>query len=184
MRVCLAGRHAPALLRMVAVLLGAMTFSAASSAANLYVTTTGNNAGNCQTLGAPCLTIAYALSQAAAGDTITIVRDDGSYNHYRIMLSSTVQIWDMAGPGAFVAEFDGKGLKEPDGSAKVAYQQYPLPPATADTVDPPPPRPASTVSPSPPPSPAPNTAVAQRRMFVCASVSASSTAPPGRCWPG
>ncbi len=72
MRVCLAGRHAPALLRMVAVLLGAMTFSAASSSANLYVTTTGNNAGNCQTLGAPCLTIAYALSQAAAGDTINI----------------------------------------------------------------------------------------------------------------
>ena len=36
------------------------------------MTTTGNNAGNCQTLGAPCLTIAYALSQAAAGDTINI----------------------------------------------------------------------------------------------------------------
>ncbi|MFO0714703.1 MAG: Stp1/IreP family PP2C-type Ser/Thr phosphatase [Sandaracinus sp.] len=46
-----------------------------------------------------------------------------------------------------VAEFDGTALKEPDGS-KVAYQQYPLPPATADTIDPPPPRPAS-LKPSP-----------------------------------
>lgn len=52
-------------------------------------------------------TATLSVTGAAAGDTITIVRDDGSYNHYRIMLSSTVQIWDMAGPGAFVAEFDG-----------------------------------------------------------------------------
>jgi Right handed beta helix region len=39
----------------------------------LYVATTGSDAGNCQTIGTPCLTVSYALTQAAAsGDTINI----------------------------------------------------------------------------------------------------------------
>ncbi|GAB4195671.1 MAG: hypothetical protein OHK0013_02100 [Sandaracinaceae bacterium] len=40
-----------------------------------------------------------------------------------------------------IADFDGTGLKEPSPDAKVAYQQYPLPPAAPDHQDAPPPRP-------------------------------------------
>jgi hypothetical protein len=68
----------------------------------------------------------------------------------RDLVDAANQLIAMANAGGghdnitvIVAEFDGKGLKEPDGSAKVAYQQYPLPPASPDTVDPPPPRPTS-----------------------------------------
>jgi hypothetical protein len=47
-----------------------------SSAAgvNLYVSTTGSDGGgnNCQTAGSPCATLAYALTQAVASDTILI----------------------------------------------------------------------------------------------------------------
>ena len=58
---------------MAATWLVSALFANAGSAATLYVSTTGNNAGNCQTPGSPCLTIAYALSQAAAsGDSINI----------------------------------------------------------------------------------------------------------------
>ncbi|MGL4233335.1 MAG: hypothetical protein ACRCWJ_18350, partial [Casimicrobium sp.] len=46
---------------------------ASAGAATLYVAPSGSNAGNCQTVGTPCQTIAYALTQAAAsGDTINI----------------------------------------------------------------------------------------------------------------
>jgi serine/threonine protein phosphatase PrpC len=68
----------------------------------------------------------------------------------RDLVDASNQLIAMANAGGghdnitvIVAEFDGKALKEPDGSAKVAYQQYPLPPASPDTVDPPPPRPTS-----------------------------------------
>jgi hypothetical protein len=51
----------------------ACLFSLNANAVPLYVATTGADAGNCQTVGTPCLTVAYALTQAAAsGDTINI----------------------------------------------------------------------------------------------------------------
>jgi hypothetical protein len=51
----------------------AATSALSIQAVPLYVATSGTNAGNCQTIGTPCLTIAYALTQAAAsGDTINI----------------------------------------------------------------------------------------------------------------
>ncbi len=57
----------------MAAALASAVFAGNGLAANLYVATTGSNAGNCQSAGSPCLTIAYALSQAAAsGDTINV----------------------------------------------------------------------------------------------------------------
>ena len=47
----------------------------AFGAPNLVVSTTGSDTGNC--LVTPCHTLGYAISQAAAGDTITI--DAGTY---------------------------------------------------------------------------------------------------------
>ncbi|MBN8610359.1 MAG: Stp1/IreP family PP2C-type Ser/Thr phosphatase [Deltaproteobacteria bacterium] len=68
----------------------------------------------------------------------------------RDLVDASNQLIAMANAGGghdnitvIVAEFDGQALKEPDGAAKVAYQQYPLPPATPDNTDPPPPRPTS-----------------------------------------
>lgn len=44
-----------------------------SEAATLYVATGGSNVGTCQVSGSPCLTISYALSQAAvSGDSISV----------------------------------------------------------------------------------------------------------------
>ena len=49
------------------------TIATSSEAATLYVATSGTNAGTCQISGSPCLTVTYALSQAAAaGDTINV----------------------------------------------------------------------------------------------------------------
>jgi protein phosphatase len=50
-----------------------------------------------------------------------------------------------------VADFDGTDLKEPTPSARVAYQQYPLPPAAPDANDAPPPRPAQVKAATPKP---------------------------------
>lgn len=49
------------------------TLSHVALSAQLYVAPGGVNAGNCQTLATPCLTVSYALSQAAvSGDTVNI----------------------------------------------------------------------------------------------------------------
>ncbi len=50
-------------------------------ASNLFVATTGSNAGanNCQTAGTPCATLAYALTQAATGTGDTIEISPGTY---------------------------------------------------------------------------------------------------------
>jgi protein phosphatase len=65
------------------------------------------------------------------------------------LVQAAAQLIAMANAGGghdnitvVLAEFDGVGLKEPSTDAKVAYQQYPLPPAAADANDAPPPRPA------------------------------------------
>jgi len=67
----------------------------------------------------------------------------------RDLVEAANQLIAMANAGGghdnitvIIAEFDGTGLKEPAADAKVAYQQYPLPPAGPDAIDPPPPRPA------------------------------------------
>ncbi len=67
----------------------------------------------------------------------------------RDLVDAANQLIAMANAGGghdnitvILAEFDGTGLKEPASDAKVAYQQYPLPPAGPDAVDPPPPRPS------------------------------------------
>jgi len=43
-----------------------------SAAGDRYVATTGSDAGACDNVASPCLTIAYAVAQATAGDTIHI----------------------------------------------------------------------------------------------------------------
>lgn len=48
-----------------------------SAAGDRYVATTGSDAGTCDNIASPCLTIAYAVAQATAGDTIHIAA--GSY---------------------------------------------------------------------------------------------------------
>src|ERR1700722_16839273 len=58
----------------VAVAGGAVLATPASAVGvNLFVATTGSDtANNCQTSGTPCATLAHALSQAVASDTIMI----------------------------------------------------------------------------------------------------------------
>lgn len=73
------------------LLTGLLTGLAAltSVAATLYVATTGVNAGNCQTSGSPCLTVTYALSQAAAsGDSINVAA--GTYTEELTINKSVV----------------------------------------------------------------------------------------------
>ena len=55
----------------------------ASAAATLTISPTGSDTGNC--VGSPCLTLGYALTQAAASDTITV--DAGTYD---VSASTTV----------------------------------------------------------------------------------------------
>jgi hypothetical protein len=54
--------------------------SVSATGMDLYVATTGSNSGpnNCQVQVSPCLTVMYAVSQAASGDSIHIAA--GSYN--------------------------------------------------------------------------------------------------------
>ena len=44
----------------------------------LFVSPTGSDTNNCQTIGSPCATLGYALSQAAASDTIMVAA--GTYH--------------------------------------------------------------------------------------------------------
>ena len=78
------GRHGIRLGRVVAVaalVLGSgsvvalVTATSAAAATTLKVATTGSDTGNCQ--ASNCLTLGYALSQAAAGDTILL--EPGTY---------------------------------------------------------------------------------------------------------
>jgi hypothetical protein len=54
------------------------TMPVVASGTVLYVATTGTDTGTCQTSSSPCLTISYALTQAASGDTISIAA--GTYD--------------------------------------------------------------------------------------------------------
>jgi len=79
--------HAGGLARALAA--AALLLAGSSPAATLYVSTAGSNAGNCQTVGTPCQTITYALSQAAAaGDSIDIAA--GTYTEELTIAKSVV----------------------------------------------------------------------------------------------
>ena len=61
----------------------------------------------------------------------------------RDLVDAATQLISMANAGGghdnitvVLAEFDGTALKEPDSSARVAYQQYPLPPAPPEEDEP------------------------------------------------
>src|ERR1039458_5588234 len=78
------GRHGSRLGRLVAVaalVLGSgsavalVTATSAAAATTLKVATTGSDTGNCQTSN--CLTLGYALSKAATGNTILL--EPGTY---------------------------------------------------------------------------------------------------------
>ncbi|NWG01122.1 MAG: IPTL-CTERM sorting domain-containing protein [Thermoanaerobaculaceae bacterium] len=66
-------RQAVTLGLVLSLAVGAVTAPEAW-AANLYVATTGSDAGpnNCQTLASPCKTITHALTQAVSGDVINV----------------------------------------------------------------------------------------------------------------
>jgi len=75
----------------------------ASSTATLYVASTGNNSGsnNCQTQSAPCATIGYALTQGAAGDTISV--GAGLFDESQLVLTYPVTI-KGAGSGSTIID--------------------------------------------------------------------------------
>jgi hypothetical protein len=64
------------------VLAGLPALSASATGVDLYVAPTGSNAGpnNCLTESSPCLTVAYAITQAASGDAIHIAAGTYSEN--------------------------------------------------------------------------------------------------------
>lgn len=61
-----------------------------------YVSPTGIDSGDCSDIDAPCRTIAYAIAQAAAGDTIIL--DAGTYNESAITISKNLFVFGK-GPG-------------------------------------------------------------------------------------
>lgn len=75
--------------KALAIFLALLVTLTSAAAATLYVATTGVNAGNCQTSGSPCLTVTYALSQAAAsGDSINVAA--GTYTEELTLNKSVV----------------------------------------------------------------------------------------------
>jgi hypothetical protein len=76
-----------------------------ASGATLFVAMTGKNAGNCQTQSSPCSTIGYAVSQAAAGDTVSVAA--GTYNE-RVSIVGSISLMG-AGAGQTVVNGGGAG---------------------------------------------------------------------------
>ena len=75
----------------VIVLAGMAAIGAApvgAATATLYVATSGTNSGNCQTTA--CATIGYALTQGAAGDTISV--GPGTFDESQLVLTYPVTI--------------------------------------------------------------------------------------------
>ena len=80
-----------------AVLLSIAVAPASAAATTRHVATTGVDAGDCAAPSAPCLTITYALTQAAAGDTILV--GPGEYHEQVRILLDGITI-EGAGPSA------------------------------------------------------------------------------------
>jgi hypothetical protein len=74
---------------VAAVAAGALVASPASAAGvDHYVSTTGTDAGNCQNIASPCLTINYAVGQAGTGDIINVAA--GTYAEDVVVTKSLV----------------------------------------------------------------------------------------------
>jgi hypothetical protein len=89
----------------------ALTTTAVAAAAR-YVSPTGTNTGVCTSSAAPCRTITYALSQALAGDPISV--GPGIYNaalgeSFPIIMKSGIQL--QATSDAFDTIVDGGGTQ-------------------------------------------------------------------------
>lgn len=94
---------------VAAVAAGGLIASPASAAGvDHYVSTTGTDSGNCQSIGSPCLTINYAVSQAGTDDVINVAA--GTYAEDVLVTKSLVFKGANAGisagttPGARGAE--------------------------------------------------------------------------------
>jgi len=76
--------------------LTALVLAAPAFAADRYVDNQGTDTGACTTAGSPCGTIAYALSQASAGDTVHVA--EGSYSTGGLAFKGSITI-EGAGSG-------------------------------------------------------------------------------------
>ncbi|MBP8948894.1 MAG: right-handed parallel beta-helix repeat-containing protein, partial [Candidatus Promineofilum sp.] len=80
------------------LLIALMRGAPALAAGDRYVDPTGSDSGDCANVAAPCLTIAYAVAQATAGDTIHLAA--GTYTgpgNQHVILSKALT---LAGAGA------------------------------------------------------------------------------------
>ena len=60
------------MLRLLKLLPFLVLAATSAHAADRYVATTGTDTGDCQAILSPCLTLQYAINQAAANDTINV----------------------------------------------------------------------------------------------------------------
>ena len=71
-----------------------------------YVATTGTDSGTCTSTALPCLTIAYAVSQAVSGDTISIAA--GAYPE-QVTVGTKVLTFIGAGAGSTLVDGSNRG---------------------------------------------------------------------------
>jgi hypothetical protein len=71
-----------------------LTWSSVASAATLYVATTGDDAGSCQSESAPCKTITRGIGLMGSGDTLVV--DDGTY-------AESITHMPSGSPGAYTS---------------------------------------------------------------------------------
>src|SRR3990170_6696815 len=65
-------------------------WSTSALATDRFVDDAGTDSGTCTTASSPCLTIAYALTQATSGDTIKVAK--GTYTFTNVQLAGSMSI--------------------------------------------------------------------------------------------
>lgn len=93
---------------LVGAIAAALAPVATAAGATRYVATTGSDAGDCSAGSAPCLTIGYALTQAADDDTIAI--GAGTFDE-NLTISKSVTLAGT-GEGATILRNDDAGVAD------------------------------------------------------------------------